>query len=62
LLTRLAPDLVADYRFAEEPAELFEKRTTGAFTDKYLPPVGQVEVKLRALRLIRRQLRVDDIH
>lgn len=57
LLERLATSFVADYRSAEEPVELFVTRTTGPFTDRYLPPAGQVEGKLRALRQIRQQLR-----
>ena len=57
LLERLAPGFVADYKTAEEPVELFETRTIGSLTAKYLPFAGQVEVKLRSLRAIRDELR-----
>lgn len=40
LLERLAPSFVADYRFAEEPVELFETRTAGAFTDRFARIMG----------------------
>jgi hypothetical protein len=60
MLEHLAPtSYVEDYRFAEEPIELFETRTTGSFTDKYLPAEGQVEVKLRSLREIRDRVRTE---
>jgi hypothetical protein len=59
VLERYAPGFVPDYRYAEEPIELFEKRSVGSsgYQYKYLPPDAQIEVKLRSLRANRDQLR-----
>jgi hypothetical protein len=59
LLERLVPAFVADYKFAEVPAELYDSYRWGEETRKRLLPAGKVEAKLRSLRAIREQVRAD---